>query len=215
MSRNGPSQAELASLEFDLAATLSAKTEQRDKAVKEYENVKQGADRLTRMAGTLDDACRKLRIQIDEVNAEAASREKCAIEDHAKDLQSLEAEQTKHKAQLIDAKSQYDCMTERLAFVEARFQEEQATLNREIAEAIYTNTLLRAKSAEVRSRVEAMKRFIQVNHPEVDLELPVVAPSLWGRPQGPKDLQSKERERAQLEADCAKLQRELEQLQKP
>jgi hypothetical protein len=71
ISRNAPSQAEFASLEFDLAATLSPKTEQRDKTATESENAKQGVERLTRMSATSENPCLKTRMQIDEANAQA------------------------------------------------------------------------------------------------------------------------------------------------
>jgi chromosome segregation ATPase len=192
------SQEDLLAQEQRLIQERDAKQTELDERCQQCEQRDKQVTALTGLADKLRDRQEKLRECVGNLQKESLEQRRQAADQNESMLRALDSDIRRQSGPLKDAKSQYELVVERCTFVQDAGDAAARELGRQIDELRYNQQMLRARAREVQARVDGLNRFIREKRPDLHI------PDDEARPKSKKD------EKDQLEAECRRLQKELD-----
>jgi chromosome segregation ATPase len=171
-----------------------------DKLVQETAMVQKRLDMLQSLANELGRGHARISKESEAQQEQARQSEEDQKQKHRRSLDALVASLHDKERPLQEAKSQYDLVSKRCRFYQEFTESSMQEIQCQISEFRYNQCLTRAKIAEVRERVEALKQFIQEKRP--DIQVMEIA----------KELLARAEEKDALERSIAALKGEIEGL---
>lgn len=140
----------------------------------------------------------KLRDSLLQFNSESQTRREKATSTQKSALSSVDSNIDHRSWPLRQAKLQYDLVAQRCAFYREAGDASARKIKRQTRELRYNNQMLTARAAEVQARIAALRQFIREKRPDLRLPDDGVRPT------------SRKEEKELLEAECRRLQKELD-----